>query len=166
MAFDRVSRETAELINIPPSTWHVREVGWLLEQEKVAEKIRNVPLNQPLYESVKEHGIKSPFLVMNNWYPIVGSQRLRACAEILDKKPSSRLLAQEVRVDRFDADWWNMYYLWGDKDFVDKAIAIWFQMTELAWKSKYYTEEKDPDGVKMTEFERIGDELPWNHSRR
>lgn len=166
MAFDRVSRETAELISIPPTTWYIRNIEWLLKQEKVAEKIRNVPLNEPLYESVKEHGIKSPFLVMNNWYPVVGSQRLRACAELLDKRPSSRVLAQSVQVCRFDADWWNMFYLWSDKEFVNKAVAIWFQMVELAWKSQYYVEKADPSGVAMTEFERIGDELPWNHSRR
>ena len=59
-----------------------------------------------------------------------------------------------------------MYYLWGDKEFVEKAVAVWFQMVELAWKSQYYIEKADPSGVAMTEFERIGDELPWNHSRR
>ena len=39
---DRVSRETAELIPLPPHTWYVRTVGWLLEQEKVQENIKNV----------------------------------------------------------------------------------------------------------------------------
>ena len=36
MAYDRISRETAELVKLPPNTWYVRTVGWLLEQEKVA----------------------------------------------------------------------------------------------------------------------------------
>ena len=43
MAYDRVSRETAELVPLPPHTWYVRTVGWLLEQEKVQENIKNVP---------------------------------------------------------------------------------------------------------------------------
>ena len=37
MANDRVSRTTAELVPLPPHTWYVRTVGWLLEQEKVQE---------------------------------------------------------------------------------------------------------------------------------
>ena len=82
MANDRVSRETAELIPLPPHTWYVRTVGWLLEQEKVQENIKNVPANEPLKEALKNEGIRSPFLCMPNWYPIAGSQRLRVLADI------------------------------------------------------------------------------------
>ena len=52
MAYDRVSRETAELVPLPPHTWYVRTVGWLLEQEKVQENIKNVPENKPLKEAL------------------------------------------------------------------------------------------------------------------
>ena len=82
MAYDRVSRETAELVPLPAHTWYVRTVGWLLEQEKVQENIRNVPENKPLREALIKEGIRSPFLCMPNWYPIAGSQRLRVLADI------------------------------------------------------------------------------------
>ena len=49
--------------------------------------------------------------------------------------------------------------------FRDKAVAIWFQMVELAWKSKHYEYEKDTSGVAMTEFELLGDTLKWKHDK-
>lgn len=152
MADDRVSRETAELVPLAPHTWYVRTVGWLLEQEKVKENILNVPPNETLKEALIKEGVRSPFLVMPNWYPIAGSQRLRVLSEIPE------LHNQEVRVCRFDKEWWLHYYLWGDKVERDRCVAIWFQMAELVWKSMYY--EDDP---KFREYERIGDELPWKH---
>jgi len=166
MADDRVSRETAELIPMPPHTWYVKTLGWLLEQPKVKENIKSVPLNQPLYDSVFAHGIKAPFLVMPNWYPLAGSQRLRAVAEMNTSMATdgmSMILEQEVRICRIDQEYWLLYYLWGDKDFRDKAVAVYFQMLELVWKSRYYEDELDPSGVPMTHFEKLGDELDWKH---
>ena len=64
------------------------------------------------------------------------------------------LHSREVRVCRFDKEWWLLYYLWGDEEFRNKAIAIWFQMAELVWKSMYY--EDDPS---FLEHEALGDEL-------
>ena len=104
MAADRISRGTAELIPLPPHTWYVRTIGWLLEQPKVKENIMSVPLNEPLLESLQEHGMKAPILVMPNWYPIAGSQRLRACAELMKTNP--RIGDQEIKVCRFDKQWW------------------------------------------------------------
>lgn len=154
MADDRVSRETAELVHLPPHTWYVRKISWLLEQPKVQENIKNVPTNKPLKEALQKEGVRSPFLCMPNWYPIAGSQRLRVLSDLPE------LWEQEVRVCRFDKEWWLLYYLWGEKDFRDKAVAVWFQMAELVWKSMYY--EDDP---KFREYERLGDELPWKHKK-
>jgi hypothetical protein len=159
MADDRVSRKTAELIPLPPHTWYVRTIGWMLEQDKVKENIKNVPANEKLTNSLRLHGVKSPILCMPNWYPIAGSQRLRAAVDLPE------IHNQEIRVCRFDKEWWLLYYLWGDKDFRDKSVAIWFQMAELVWKSMYYEDTVDPDGVDMREFERIGDTLKWKHDR-
>ena len=39
-------------------------------------------------------------------------------------------------------------------------------MAELIWKSMYYQNETDPDGVEMRLFERIGDELEWKHKKQ
>ena len=161
MADDRVSRETAELVPLPPHSWYVRKISWILTQKTVKQNIEKVPINEPLMESLKEHGMKSPILTMPDWYPIAGSQRLRACAELMKTNP--RIGDQEIKVCRFDKQWWLLFYLWGDKDFRDKAVAVWFQMAELVWKSKYYEDETDPSGVSMREFERLGDELEWQH---
>ena len=152
MAYDRISRETAELVKLPPNTWYVRTVGWLLEQEKVKECIGNVPINEKLLESLAKDGVKSPILCMPNWYPIAGSQRMRCLQEL------PALHGQEIRVCRFDEEWWLLFHLWGDEKERMRIIAIWFQMAELVWKSMYY--EDDP---KFREYERIGDELPWKH---
>ena len=42
MADDRISRATAELIPLPPHTWYVRKLKWLLDQSKVKENIKAV----------------------------------------------------------------------------------------------------------------------------
>ena len=157
MADDRISRATAELIPLPPHTWYVRKLKWLLDQSKVKENIKAVPLNEPLLESISEHGIKAPFLVMPNWYPIAGSQRLRAASEL------EELGEEEVRVCRINEEYWLLWYLWGQKDFRDKAVAVYFQMLELVWKSRYYEDVTDPAGVPMTDFEKLGDQLDWKH---
>ena len=161
MAKDRISRETAEHVPLPPHTWYIRSINWILEQPKVKENIKSVPLNEPLYKSLLEHGMKSPILTMPNWYPIAGSQRLRAFAEIVEKFPERG--EQEIRVCRIKKEYWLVWYLWGDKEFRDKAVAIYFQMVELVWKSRYYEDEVDPSGIKMTDFEELGDELDWKH---
>jgi hypothetical protein len=163
MANDRVSRATAELTPLPPHTWYIRTINWVLEQAKVKENIKSVPLNEPLRDSVFEYGIKAPILTMPNWYPIAGSQRLRAAADILEKNPDHILGEQEIRVCRIDKEYWLVWYLWGDKDFRDKAVAVYFQMVELVWKSRYYEDVTDPAGVPMTDFEKLGDQLDWKH---
>lgn len=159
MAYDRVSRETAELVPLPPHTWYVRTVGWLLEQDKVKENIQNVPLNEKLRESLAKDGVKSPILCMPNWYPIAGSQRMRCLQEL------PALHGQEIRVCRFDKEWWLVFYLWGQTEERDRIVAIYFQMLELVWKSMYYEENGvDSMGIDYKEFEKIGDELDgWKH---
>jgi disulfide oxidoreductase YuzD len=161
MASDRLSKEAAELVAIPPFEEQWTDTDFLLAQPKVKENIQNVPVNQPLMESILENDMLNPLLVMNNYWPIAGSQRLRAVYEI----NKTKRISWEVKIHRFEEDWWNMYYLWPEKEFVNKAVAVWFQMVELAWKSKYYTRETDGK-TKMTEFEELGDKLQgWKHKQ-
>lgn len=162
MADKRIGIATAELIALPPNTWFVKEVSWILEQDTIQKNIKNVPVNEKLLESLKKNRMINPILTMPNWYPIVGSQRIRCCAHVAETEPDHPLLKQKIRVARFDKDWWNMFYLWGDEDFRHRAVAIWFQTVELAWKSQHYIEDKDFSGTDMRVFERIGDELKWN----
>ena len=57
-----------------------------------------------------------------------------------------------------------MFYLWGDKEFVNKTVAIYFQMIELVFKSLYYDFDKDSEGIDMTYFEDLGDQLKWKNN--
>ena len=118
-------------------------------------------------ESLILHGIQSPILTMPSYYPIAGSQRIRAMQEIIKTHRDGWMFKDmKIEVFRFQKEWWNMFYLCGDKEFRNKAIAIWFQMVELAWKSKYYEYETDPSGKPMTDFEELGDQLKgWTHKK-
>jgi len=159
VASDRIGKTSAELVAVPP--FEVRKVttDFMLEQPQVAENIMQVPLNKKLMYSIKENGIFNPHLCMKQWYPLAGSQRLRAVAQI--KKYDSNFNL-DITVHRFLEDYHNCFYLWPDEEFRSQAIAIWFQMQEVVFKSLYYKEEEDKDGTKMTEYEDIGEKLKWN----
>jgi hypothetical protein len=99
---------------------------------------------------------------MKSWYPIAGSQRLRAVQILKETNPDFNL---DVTVHRFLDDWHNCYYLWPDEKFRADAIAIWFQMQEAVFKTRFYEHDTDSDGTKMTEYEDLGDKLKWKHDR-
>jgi len=162
MASDRIAETAANLVAVPPYEVVNTTTDRLLLEPTVAQNIHNVPANHLLVASIKENGIMNPFLAMKSWYPIAGSQRLRA-VQIIKQTDSDFNL--DVIVHRYLEDWWNCYYLWSDKKFRDDAIAIWFQMQEAVFKSKFYEHEVDSDGTKMTEYEDIGEKLKWNHDR-
>lgn len=161
MGSHRISRETAELVAIPPITWYVKKVSWILEQERVKENIKTVPVNEELLESIRKYKMINPILCLTDWYPLVGSQRIRVFQHLKDTDPENEALHQEIRVAKFDADYWNAFYLWGEEDFRSKAITVYFQMIELAWKSIHYIQTEDFSGIPMTRFEDVGDELKW-----
>lgn len=159
MASDRIGQKSAELVGVPP--FEIRQVttNFMLSQPQVADNIMQVPLNEKLMESIKENGILNPHLSMKMWYPLAGSQRIRAVAEIKKSNPDFDL---DITVHRFLEDWHNCFYLWPDEEFRSKAIAIWFQTQEVVFKSLYYKENTDKNGTEMTEYEDIGEKLKWN----
>jgi hypothetical protein len=163
MASDRIGKTAADLVAVPPYEVRYTTTDRLLLEPTVAENIHNVPANHLLVASIKENGIMNPFLAMKSWYPIAGSQRLRAVQIIKEGDPDFNL---NVTVHRFLEDWHNCYYLWSDKKFRDDAIAIWFQMQEAVFKSLFYAHEVDSDGTKMTEYEDLGEKLKWKHNER
>ena len=163
MASDRIGGKAAELEAVPPYEIIFTTTDRLLTEPTVAQNIHNVPANEPLIASIKENGIKNPFLSMKSWYPIAGSQRLRAVQIIKETNPDFNL---NITVHRFLDDWHNSYYLWPDEEFRSQAIAIWFQMQEVVFKSLYYEQEEDKDGTKMTEYEDICEQLKWNRDDR
>ena len=160
LASDRIGLTAANLVAVPPYEIVNTTTDRLLLEPTVAQNIHNVPANEPLIASIKENGIKNPFLLMKSWYPIAGSQRLRAVQIIKQTDPNFNL---NVTVHRFLEDWWNCFYLWSNKKFRDDAIAIWFQMQEAVFKSLFYEHEVDKDGTKMTEYEDLGETLKWRH---
>ena len=78
MASDRIGETAANLVAVPPYEVVNTTTDRLLLEPTVVQNIHNVPANEPLIASIKENGIKNPFLAMKSWYPIAGSQRLRA----------------------------------------------------------------------------------------
>ena len=165
VASDRIGNKSAELVGVPP--FEIRQVttDFMLEQPQVAENIMQVPLNKKLMKSIRKHGITNPLLCMKQWYPLAGSQRIRAVAEIKKQYPN---FCVDVTVHRFLEDLHICFYLWPYEEFRSKAIAIWFQMQEVVFKSLHYKENQDKDGTEMTEYEDIGEQLKWNRdeSRR
>jgi hypothetical protein len=151
----RIKKPAAELVDIPPTTWYTRQVRWLIDQDTFQENVSSIPLNIPLKESLERDGMINPLLVMPNWWPIAGSQRLRAATESKNEK----LLNQFVRVARFDKEWWNAFFLWPDVELRNKMIQVYFQCIETAWKSQQYIAEVDKKGKPMLDFEKEGDEL-------
>ena len=156
---NRIKKETAELIAFPPTTWYTKSVGWLLEQEPFAQNFENIPVQEELVQDLFKNGIEAPMLVMPNWYPICGSQRLRACVDIQQKFMGLHpILQQQVRVCRFEKEYWNAFHLWPDEEFRSKAIQVYFQTLEIAFKSIHFIED---DPMKMIKFETDGDNLKW-----
>ena len=94
MASDRIGKKSANLVAVPD--YEVREVttNFLLNQPQVAENIMEVPLNKKLMYSIEGTGIQNPLLCMKQWYPLAGSQRLRAVAEIKKTNPTPKSMTQ------------------------------------------------------------------------
>ena len=156
---NRIKKETAELIAFPPTTWYTKSVGWLIEQETFVQNFENIPVQEELVQDLFKNGIEAPMLVMPNWYPICGSQRLRACVDIQQKFAGMHpILQQQVRVCRFEKEYWNAFHLWPDEEFRSKAIQVYFQMLEIAFKSIHFIED---DPMRMIKFETDGDNLKW-----
>jgi len=164
MASDRIGIKSAKLVAVPP--FEIRDVttDFILQQPTVKENIQNVPVNKRLVDSIYNEGIKNPHLCMTNWYPLAGSQRIRAALHI--KETIDENWNENIIVHRFQEDYHNVFYLWGDEEFRSKAIAIWFQLQELVFKSLYYEHDVDESGTKMTVFEDIGEQLEWEHDRK
>lgn len=158
MASDRITRSTAELVALPPITVVQRTPKELLEMDFV-QKIKDyVPVNVHLLDSIKRDGILNPILVGSDFYPIAGSQRVRCFLELQDDEA---LMNTPITIHRFDKDYWNVFYLWGDIAERDKIISLWFQLVELAWKSKTYNFTEDSKGLDMKYFESEGHEEGW-----
>ena len=162
MAADRIGIESANLVHFPLHKWKTKSVLELLSAKVVVEELEDrIPVNTPLLHSIHNEGFKNPVLLMQNGWPIAGGQRLRVCQKILAKNPDWNC---SVTVCQLEADEWNWAYLWPELEFRDKVIAVYFQMIELVFKSRYYTFDKAADGTEMTYYEELGDRMNWKHN--
>ena len=161
MASDRIAKELAETYPIPPFTWHWRKASQILTKKIPARHIEDIALNEPLMKNIVKENIKNPFLLSDEWWPIVGGQRIRAIHEI---RKVDLTFDPIIRVAVFDKPWGNEWFLWPDKEFRKQALAIQFQMWELVFKSEWYTAEKTEEGTDMRFYEELGDTLKgWKH---
>lgn len=156
--YSRIPYQDAEnlISKWPPHRWYTRSVKWLLEQPTNQKNILKVPLNHNLLESIQRDGFLSPFLVLPNWYPITGSQRLRCAAEL----PDEILLQSKIQVCRFDTEYWAPFFHWYDKNKGQECVQVYFQMCEVVFKTLYMP-ETDNSGKTMVTFEEEGNQLHW-----
>jgi len=159
-AQNRIGKKTADLIALPPMTWYVKPAEWLAQQETFAANYKSIPVQNELKESIIEHGIKAPMLTMPNWYPITGSQRLRAIQAIREETPDHPILQQPVRVAKIDHNYWDIFRLWPHCTEL-QLVPIYLQLIEIVWKSRYFIEETSEYRSEMVEFETRGDKLKW-----
>ena len=82
MASDRIGKRSANLVALPPHEWIKMSASELLSNEVVAENIENIPVNEPLMESLIAEGMHNPILCLSTYWPIAGGQRVRAIYEI------------------------------------------------------------------------------------
>lgn len=162
MASDRIGKTSAKLVHFPKCHWYTSDATTLLKNETVEKELESrIPINTPLLHSIHAEGFLNPVLLAKSGWPIAGGQRLRVCAQIIKKNPQWNC---NIEVCQLYEDEWNMFYLWPDKEFRDKTIAVYFQMIELVFKSLYYRHDKSGDGTDMTVYEDLGDRMKWNHT--
>jgi len=160
MLSNRMTLEQAEYLleHFPPHRWYKKSLYWVLQQELNVKNIPNNPLNERLLESLKTGGFISPFLCMDSWYPICGSQRLRAGLEMSEEMQKTIILD----ICKLDTSVWLPLYFWSDKDQGHQASQIFIQMLEKVFKT-LYMKPADHKGVSMLLFEEEGDNLHWEH---
>ena len=133
--FSRLDHKLAEELvqEWPVHYWCKRSINQLLKHPKNIEHIKNVPLNKNLLKSIKKEGFLSPFLVLDTWYPVCGSQRLRAAQEM----PVSWRKQEKVWVCRFTTAVYKPLFYWPNKEEGHKSVQQYFQMLEVVFKTLY-----------------------------
>jgi hypothetical protein len=114
-------------------------------------------------ENLKQESMKNPILCLANYWAIAGGQRMRALQEIRKTEPDFNY---DIKVMVFEKDWHNLYYLWGDKELSNNIIGITFQLWELVFKSMWYESDHTDTGIKMTDYEDLGEKLKWPHNKK
>ena len=64
MASDRIGKKSAKLVGVPPFEIVKVSTDFMLEQPQVIDNIKNVPLNQPLVDSILKQDMLNPLEIM------------------------------------------------------------------------------------------------------
>ena len=164
MANDRIKLDSIESFPLPPMTWYVKKASYLLNKPMVKKNLEEaLAINEPLKESILKEGIINPLLVCSTFWPLVGSQRLRAIVEL---RKENKDFDPIIKFAKIDNSYENMWFLWPNKDFRSAALAVNYQLWELIFKSLYFGESKTKDGTDMRYYETIGDQLSgWKYTK-
>lgn len=156
---NRLKKEQVDILvkHLPSHRWYKKSLKQLLAHKVCVENLPSIPLNTELLSSLKKHGFVAPILVMDSWYPICGSQRLRAALEL----PEEVLENTIVDVMKLDNSVWFPFYFWGDKEEGHRCSQIMIQQLELVFKSAYMSSDLI-GGVNPIYFEESGDTLHWD----
>jgi len=152
----RISAEECLKHNLPPHEWLtmdsktlVTKVGSGLEQR--------VPLNDKLVENLRNEPVRNPVLCGPDWWPWVGSQRLRALHHLATREDT----IMPILVCRITKNPLTIWNLWGGNEG-KRCQAIQVQLYELLFKSLFYPVSMTADGKDMHDFEKEGDKLYWS----
>ena len=151
-------KQAEELLpHLPPHRWYKKSLDFLVNQKINKDNVSGIPLNPRLLESLRENGFQSPWMVMENWYPLCGSQRLRCAMELTEEQRKNTV----VSVLKFDNSIWLPFYFWANKKEGSRCTHIYMQMIETIFKTLYMRHD-DGSGTPMTVFENEGNELHWD----
>lgn len=163
MASDRLDKDKINTFPLPGISWYFKKASYILNQPVVSKNIDSPAINEKLMENIKEEGILNPILCASTWWPIVGSQRLKAIYEIRKQDKNFDPLLKIAKIDKPVE---NIFYLWPEKEFANKAVAIQYQLWELVFKSTFFDVEKTKSGEDVKYYETLGDQLTgWKYDK-
>jgi len=152
----RVAAEEARKHCLPEHEWVptmasavIQKIGTILEQR--------VPLNEVLVENLRNEAVRNPILCGHDWWPYVGSQRLRALQHLWVNEG----IDSPILVCRIKKNILSIWDLWGGQEG-KRCQAIQVQLYEILFKSMYYQSDTTTDGKKMVDFEEEGDKMYWS----
>ena len=151
----RIDGREALSYDLPPRKWYVDTSRNIIKP--ISSKLYDrVPINWDLVENLRKEEVRNPMLLGADGWVYVGSQRLRALQYLYD----SEGIDKSILVCRFVKNPLKIWNLWGG-DEGKRCAAIQVQLTEIIFKSIFYSSETTIDGKYMHDFEVEGDKMYW-----
>lgn len=149
-------KELAEAIYLPELEWQTMSIKQLIN--RITAIHRNLfikdqmsaPVHGPLLDSLAKDGMLNPLLLQNQWFPMIGNQRLR-CAVALGEKFCEE---NEVTVARVAYPIWDCIGAWPDRQVQTAFLEIYFECLSHVFKSRYYSHDVDSTGRQLSSYEQ------------